>query len=74
MAHRIVRQLIQRETFLTLQGIKVKDELIYYGADEIRPTNVVGGKQSVGEILVSEDVSQHRTAVERGIIYNFIIT
>ena len=52
-----------------MQGIKVKDELIYYGADEIRPTNVVGGKQSVGEILVSEDVSQHRTAVERGIIY-----
>ena len=56
-----------------MQGIKIKKELLQQGADEIRPTNVVGGKQTVGEILVSEDVSLHRTAVERG-MFNFAIT
>ncbi len=37
------------------------------GADEIRPTNVIDGTQTLGEILVNEDVSLHRTPVERGV-------
>ena len=40
---------------------------MHVGADEIRPTNVIDGTQTLGEILVNEDVSLYRTPVERGV-------